>query len=110
MQTVDCINNIAQNTRKMFVEPALPKLYWWDVYSAMISTGKTFITRCRLKGTDLVLVYILKTRCFKPHIDILVYDINAKKAFVLQQTKCRWQNLYECDLHLRDFDEDDLNR
>lgn len=81
---VDFINGGAK-AKKLFLADDIPVLYWWQVFVAMQSGGKgnkTFVCPCRIKGTDLVLVYVLRTRCNKPHYDCLVYDIVGDKAFV----------------------------
>lgn len=109
IHVVDCVG--ASRGKKLFIQEGLPLLYWWDVYTAMQCPGKenkTFVCPCRVVNTTLVLVFILKTRCNKPHYDCLVYDMDTKKAFVLRmQTK--WESKYELDPTLHDYDVDAMN-
>ena len=71
--------------------------------------NKTFICPCRIKGTSLVLVWVLKTRCNKPNFDCLVYDMDADEARVVRQAE-KWQVMFECDPALQDYDVDRMNR
>lgn len=84
----DCVVS-RSNDKKLFTQEGLPKLYWWEVYTAMQSPGKackTFVCPCRIVGTRLVLVFMLKTRCNKQHYDCLVFDIDDKKAKIIRQS------------------------
>lgn len=97
---------------KLLIEDGLPVLYWWEVYTAMqcpARANKVFICPCRIKGTTLVLVWILRTRCNSPHLDCLVYDIESDEVRVVRQSE-KWQVLYECDPKLEDYDSDRMNR
>jgi hypothetical protein len=104
---MDCVGGRA-NDKKLFVQDGLPLIYWWDVFTAMLSSGKaykTFVCPCRIVDTNLVLVYILKTRCNRPHYDCLVYDIDTDKAFVMRQAS-KWQSNFQLDPTLQDYDAD----
>lgn len=90
----------------------MPVFYWWELFVAMqsnLKVNRTFVCPCRIKGTALVLVYIMRTRCNKPHFDCLVYDIVDKKAYVQHQSD-KWEANYECDPELQDYSLDDMNR
>jgi hypothetical protein len=94
-------------SRKLFLVDGLKKLYWYEVFTAMISPGrrnKIFVCPCRIKGTDLVLVWILKTRCNKPRYDCLVYNIKTDLATVINANNVNWEKDYDCDVTLEDYD------
>lgn len=102
-----------QRSKKGFIETGIPTLYWYEVISAMICPGKknkTFVCPCRIKGTDIVLVWILRTRCNKPRYDCLVYDVRTDKAYVVNALGYNWEHNYECDETLEDFDIDRMSR
>lgn len=110
MYTADYVGSRSKE-KKLFTQADLPKLYWWDVYTAMQTPGKaskTFICPCRIVGTSLVLVFILKTRCNKPNYDCLVYDMDSDKAHVMRQDT-KWQSTFELDVSLQDYDVDAMN-
>lgn len=70
---------------------------------------KTFICPSRIKGTDLVLLYIFKTRCNRPHVDCLVFDIVQLTVYVIKQSS-GWQTSFECDPSLQDYNVEDMNK
>lgn len=71
--------------------------------------NKVFVCPCRIIGTDLVLAYILKTRCNRPHYDCLVYNIIDKTVNVVRQGD-KWEVNYDLDVNLVDFDINEVER
>jgi hypothetical protein len=84
------------SSKKLFVSDPVLKLYWWEVYHAMISGNYAFVCPCRLEGTRWVLCMILKTRCNKSNFDCLIYDMDDDKCFVLKQNVQKWFSNFIC--------------
>jgi hypothetical protein len=103
--------NWPSGSRKLYcrVGNNIPKLYWYEVFGAMISSkSRFFVTPCLFQDTELVLVAILKTRCNSPNFAALVY--NRESGVVTIFTKgSKWEAQYTCDI-TGAFDNDAMNR
>ena len=84
------------------IETQQEKLYWYDQYSAILTSSNAFIFPCALSDGNIG-VMIWRTRCTKPVNHLLVYDVKTKKCHLVKRA---WFYL-SCDITV-DFDREEV--
>lgn len=106
---IDAVNNSSKVTRVFYRESMdIPLLYWYEVFGAYINKSDWFVTPCGIAGTNTVLVAVLRTRCFNPHYEALVYYTDTNTCNILQK-KSGWLKQFACDLKLS-FDAEKMKQ
>lgn len=67
-----------------------PPLYWYNSYSAYVTTGRLHLAPCGLDDNDSVLVSIWQTRCNRPRYDYIVYSRATNQCSLRKNAPASW--------------------